>query len=84
MKLVFSIFFIINALFWGFAPQEKKNSVLSFYDFDYTHPEWVYVYIISLGSFAIALFIYNGCAGFNHFLLDIFDNVKKLLTKNST
>jgi|TARA_B110000285_G_C15126707_1_gene620700 hypothetical protein len=84
MKLVFSIFLIINALFWGFAPEETKNNVLSFYDFNYTHPEWVYVYIISLGCFALALLIYNGCAGFNDFLMDLFNNVKNLLTKNST
>jgi hypothetical protein len=76
LKQVLIIFFLLNSLFWGFAGHSTHCDVASKLGFDTCPPHWVHVWIMGLGSFAIALFLKSGFAGFIEFVLQL---LKKLL-----
>jgi hypothetical protein len=61
-KLLF-LFFIVNALFWGFATHGQHCMVAAKMGIKKCPPHWIHVYVMGLGSFIVALYLKQGRAG---------------------
>jgi len=63
MNPLLILFFLANALFWGFASHKQHCSLAAMFGMKKCPPHWVHVYVMGLGSFLIALFLAQGKAG---------------------
>jgi len=62
-KFILILFFIANALFWGFASHRQHcGLVSSLFNVNKCAPHWIHVYVMGLGSFIIALYLRQGTA----------------------
>ena len=57
------VFFIANALFWGFASHRQHCGVAALISANKCAPHWIHVYVMGLGSFLLALVVSQGKAG---------------------
>ena len=64
LKTLLTLFFIINALFWGLAAHKQHCYLASLFGMNKCPPHWIHVYVMGLGSFIIALYLKQGTAGF--------------------
>lgn len=62
---------LVNALFFGFFSYSQHCDLFSYLNFEQCPPHWFFVYILGLGSFALAIFIKSGTAGFLEFIIKI-------------
>ena len=64
IKNLITLFFVINALFWGLATHKQHCNLASLFGMNKCPPHWIHVYVMGLGSFIIALYLKQGTAGF--------------------
>ena len=57
------LFFLLNALFWGFASHKQHCKVAAVFGMKKCPPHWIHVYVMGLGSFLITLLLVQGRAG---------------------
>lgn len=62
---------LVNALFFGFFSYSQHCNLFSYLNFEQCPPHWFFAYILGLGSFALALFVKCGTAGFSEFIIKI-------------
>jgi hypothetical protein len=63
IKNFFALFFLVNALFWGFASHKQHCKLASMAGMKTCPPHWIHVYVMGLGSFLLALGLVQGTAG---------------------
>tara|TARA_B100001063_G_C16735412_1_gene541727 strand:+ start:1477 stop:1740 length:264 start_codon:yes stop_codon:yes gene_type:complete len=73
-KLFPILILLISSIAFGFLPYQILCSIPSYIGINFCLPHWVFVYIFGLGSFALALFIKNGTAGYIQFITSNFRN----------
>jgi len=62
---------LLNALFFGFFSYSQHCDLFSYLNFSQCPPHWFFAYILGLGSFALAIFVKCGTAGFLEFIIKI-------------
>ncbi len=63
LKTLITLFFVINALFWGLATHKQHCNLAAFFGMNKCPPHWIHVYVMGLGSFIITLYLKQGTAG---------------------
>ena len=63
LKDILFLFFLANAVFWGFASHTQHCKLASMVNIKKCPPHWIHVYIMGLGSFIVALYLKQGTAG---------------------
>tara|TARA_Y100000389_G_scaffold170577_1_gene177659 strand:+ start:209 stop:406 length:198 start_codon:yes stop_codon:yes gene_type:complete len=63
LKNLLTLFFLVNALFWGLASHKQHCKVASMFGMKKCPPHWIHVYVMGLGSFIVTLFLVQGKAG---------------------
>lgn len=62
-KNILILIFILNALFWGLSSHKQHCVLVSKFGIKKCLPHWIYVYVMGLGSFLVALYLCQGNAG---------------------
>lgn len=73
--------FLILSIFFGFFSYSQHCDLFSYFNFDQCPPHWFFVYVLGLGSFALALFIRCGTAGFLEFIIKLLKTFIQKLKK---
>ena len=63
LKNMLVLFFVANAIFWGFATHSQHCKLASMVNVKKCAPHWIHVYVMGLGSFIVALYLRQGSAG---------------------
>lgn len=63
IRQILILFFLLNALFWGFASHKQHCSLAAKMGVKQCPPHWIHVYVMGLGSFLISLYLAQGRAG---------------------
>ncbi len=77
------LLFLGSAMFFGLFPHSQHCAVFEYLNFSQCPPHWFHVYVLGLGSFAGALFMRNGTAGFLEFVLKSVNYVFQRLKKDN-
>lgn len=63
LKNLLTLFFLVNALFWGLASHKQHCKLASMFGMKKCPPHWIHVYVMGLGSFMVTLYLVQGKAG---------------------
>lgn len=63
LKNLLTLFFLVNALFWGLASHKQHCKLASVFGMKKCPPHWIHVYVMGLGSFILTLYLAQGKAG---------------------